>query len=74
MKTVHLQTIRLITYTLVIPAGAVGTHGTHDGELWSGVPVTHERSRDHAFVMRYWNEVNPTLRAVSVDAPVIRGQ
>ena len=73
MKIVHLETMKLVRKTIIRPANACGNCGSHNGELWIGVLVTHNQARDHAKVCTAWNTANPNLRAVSVNAPIIQG-
>lgn len=72
MKTVHLETVKMNHRTLVRPAGEMGNMGSHNGELWSAVTVTHTQAFNHRLVRDRWNAANPTLMAVSVDAEPIR--
>ncbi len=72
MKIVHLETMKLIHRTIVRPTNACGNMGSHNGELWDAVTLTHRQALDHAKVRAAWNARNPLLRAVSVNAPTIK--
>jgi len=69
MKIVHLETVKLIRQTLVRPVGRCGNCGSD----WTGVMLTHAQARSWTKIRAAWNARNPNLRAVSVNAPIIKG-
>jgi len=71
MQIVHLGTTQLRKDTIVRPLNALGTMGSHNGQLWEAIALTHRQAKDHTLVRRAWNARNRQLMAVSVNGESI---
>lgn len=71
MQIVHLGLTQLRKSTIVRPLNALGSMGSHNGQLWEAITLTNKQAKDHTLVRRAWNAHNRQLMAVSVNAESI---